>query len=150
MREATRIAHLDHSDPDWTHAFTTNPAQAAGFAAPSLEAGAPADLVICKARTWTELFARPQTDRLVLRGGRPLDRDPPRLRGARRPDGGRVTARPASRCGGPPARVEPFSQGESDYTPLGRPVFVRRRAVRPPLPPHGGSRGNDGVIEACN
>ena len=50
MREATRIGHLDHSDSDWTHAFTTNPARTTGFATPSLEAGAPADLVICKAR----------------------------------------------------------------------------------------------------
>ena len=77
MREATRIGHLDHSDPDWTHAFTTNPAQAAGFALPSLDAGAPADLVICRARSWTELFARPQSDRIVLRAGRPIDRTLP-------------------------------------------------------------------------
>ena len=77
MREATRIGHLDHSDSDWTHAFTTNPAQAAGFATPSLEVGAAADLVICKARSWTELFARPQSDRMVLRAGRPIDRTLP-------------------------------------------------------------------------
>ena len=77
MREATRIGHLDHSDSDWTHAFTTNPARAAGFAMPSLEVGAPADLVICKARSWTELFARPQSDRIALRHGRPIDRTLP-------------------------------------------------------------------------
>ena len=77
MREATRIGHLDHSDSDWTHASTTNPARAARFAAPSLAAGAPADLVICKARSWTELFARPQSDRIVLRAGRPIDRTLP-------------------------------------------------------------------------
>jgi cytosine deaminase len=74
MREATRIGHLDHSDPDWTHAFLTNPPEACGFAAPSLAPGAPADLVICKARSWTELFARPQSDRIVLRAGRAIDR----------------------------------------------------------------------------
>ena len=77
MREATRIGHLDHSDPDWTLAFTTNPARAAGFTIQALEIGAPADLVICKARTWTELFARPQSDRIVLRDGRPIDRTLP-------------------------------------------------------------------------
>ena len=77
MREATRIGHLDHGDADWAHAFTTNPARAAGFPVPSLEAGAPADLVICKARSWTELFARPQADRVVVRGGRPIDRSLP-------------------------------------------------------------------------
>ncbi|NNK65830.1 MAG: cytosine deaminase [Rhodobacteraceae bacterium] len=73
MRQATRIGHLDHSDSDWSHAFLTNPAATCGFDAPSLAPGAPADLVICKARDWTELFARPQSDRIVLRGGRAID-----------------------------------------------------------------------------
>lgn len=77
MREATRIGHLDHSDPDWIHAFVTNPATAGGFAAPSLAIGAPADLVICRARNWTELLARPQSDRIVLRAGHAIDRTLP-------------------------------------------------------------------------
>jgi cytosine deaminase len=77
MREATRIGHLDHSDSDWTRAFLTTPAAACGFEAPSMAPGAPADLVICKARSWTELFARPQADRIVLRGGRAIDRTLP-------------------------------------------------------------------------
>jgi len=77
MREATRIAHLDHSDADWVQAFLGNPARACGFAAPSLAVGAPADLVIFRARTWTELFARPQSDRIVLRAGRAIDRTLP-------------------------------------------------------------------------
>ncbi len=77
MREATRIGHLDHSDADWTHAFTTQPAMTCGLDLPSLDPGAPADLVICRARNWTELFARPQSDRIVLRGGRQIDRTLP-------------------------------------------------------------------------
>ena len=77
MREATRIAHLDHSGNDWPGAFLTNPARACGFDAPSLSPGAPADLVICRARHWSELFARPQSDRIVLRGGRQIDRTLP-------------------------------------------------------------------------
>jgi len=77
MREATRIAHLDHSATDWPKAFLTNPAKACGFDAPSLAPGAPADLVICRARSWTELFARPQSDRIVLRTGRQIDRTLP-------------------------------------------------------------------------
>ena len=77
MREATRIAHLDHADPDWTHSFTTNPAAACGLPAPSMDPGAPADLVICRARTFNELMARPQSDRTVLRAGRPIDRTLP-------------------------------------------------------------------------
>ena len=77
MREATRIGHLDHSRDDWPEAFLTAPARACGFDAPSLAPGAPADLVICRARSWTELFARPQADRIVLRAGAPVDTAPP-------------------------------------------------------------------------
>lgn len=77
MREATRICQLDHSGSDWVRAFTATPAAACGFSAPSLAPGAPADLVICKARSWTELFARPQSDRIVLRAGRQIDRTLP-------------------------------------------------------------------------
>ncbi|MEO1797836.1 MAG: amidohydrolase family protein, partial [Pseudomonadota bacterium] len=77
MREATRIGHLDHSVVDWTRAFLQAPAAACGFDAPSLAPGAPADLVICNARSWTELFARPQSDRIVLRAGRAIDRTLP-------------------------------------------------------------------------
>jgi cytosine/creatinine deaminase len=77
LREATRIGHLDHSAPDWVLSVLSNPARACGFAAPSLAPGAPADLVIFKARNWTELFARPQSDRIVLRGGVQIDRTLP-------------------------------------------------------------------------
>jgi cytosine deaminase len=77
MREATRIGHLDHSRDDWVKSFVTRPAATCGFAPPSLQTGAPADLVICKARSWTELFARPQADRIVLRGGAQIDRTLP-------------------------------------------------------------------------
>jgi cytosine deaminase len=77
LREATRIGHLDHSDPDWIHAFLLNPARVCGFEPPSLAPGAHADLVITRARSWTELLARPQSDRIVLRAGRAIDRSLP-------------------------------------------------------------------------
>lgn len=77
LREATRIAHLDHSDPDWINAFLANPATACSVPAPSLAPGAPADLVILRARSWTEALARPQSDRIVLRQGRAIDRTLP-------------------------------------------------------------------------
>ncbi len=38
-----------------------------------IEPGAPADLVLFRARTWTELNSRPQMDRIVLRSGRAID-----------------------------------------------------------------------------
>lgn len=78
LREAVRIAHLDHSAPGWIEAFTTAPAATCGWEAAGLRAGAPADLVICDARSWTELLARPQADRIVLRAGRAIDRSLPR------------------------------------------------------------------------
>lgn len=77
LREATRIAHLDHSGPGWVQTALANPARACGFAAPSLDPGAPADLVIFRARDWNELYARPQADRMVIRAGRQIDRSLP-------------------------------------------------------------------------
>lgn len=77
MREATRIAHLDHSRNDWPSAFTCAPTDTCGFAIQDPMPGHPADLVICNARSWTELFARPQSDRIVLRGGAQIDRTLP-------------------------------------------------------------------------
>jgi cytosine deaminase len=77
LREATRIAHLDHSGTDWVSSVLTTPAALCGFAAPSFAPGAPADLVIFRARNWTEFFARPQSDRTVLRAGVAVDRTLP-------------------------------------------------------------------------
>ncbi|MEL6585049.1 MAG: cytosine deaminase [Pseudomonadota bacterium] len=74
MRQATRIAHLDHSRADWVDAFSATPAASAGFAVQGLRPGDPADLVIFKAREWTEFYARPQHDRIVLRAGQAIDR----------------------------------------------------------------------------
>lgn len=73
MRQATRIGHLDHSDPGWPLAFSVNPAEACGFALPSLEPGSPADFIVFKARDWTEFHSRPQTDRIVVRAGEIID-----------------------------------------------------------------------------
>lgn len=73
LRQATRIGHLDHSRSDWPNAVLGNPAAACGFQAPSFETGAPADFIVFKARTWTELLARPQSDRLVFRAGEAID-----------------------------------------------------------------------------
>lgn len=73
MRQATRIAHLDHSAQDWPLAFGANAAKAMGIADQPLAPGQPADLVICNAREWTELYARPQSDRIVIRGGTEID-----------------------------------------------------------------------------
>jgi len=77
LREATRIAHLDHPRGDWPAAFARLPAQAMGIDAGVIAEGAPADLVAFPARSWTELLARPHPDRLVIRNGRASTARPP-------------------------------------------------------------------------
>ena len=77
MREATRIAHLDHTSTPWVKAFNQSPAAAIGADASRLSTGAPADFILCNARTWTEFLARPQADRIVVRQGRAIDRTLP-------------------------------------------------------------------------
>lgn len=77
LREATRIAHLDHSTEDWLGSFNANPAAACGFSQRSLQAGEPADFIIFNARSMNELLSRPQSDRIVVRAGRAIDRTLP-------------------------------------------------------------------------
>lgn len=73
-REATRILHLDHPVGEWPRAVGATPAAIMGLAdRDRLAPGAPADLVLFEARGWTELFARPQTGRTVIRSGAVLD-----------------------------------------------------------------------------
>jgi len=77
FREGARILHFDHPQDqawDWIRAVGSAPAAHAGFAYKAvIEPGAPADLVLFRARSWSELNARPQTDRLVLRQGKAID-----------------------------------------------------------------------------
>jgi len=74
LREATRILHLDHPHDGWAAAVTATPAALMGLdGAGRIAEGRPADLVLTRARSYDELFARPQSDRVVLRAGRPID-----------------------------------------------------------------------------
>lgn len=77
LREATRLSHVDHPQDDaWTWARSVG-ADAAHIVGTNyrarIEVGAPADLILFRARNWTELFARPQSDRVVLRNGVAID-----------------------------------------------------------------------------
>lgn len=77
FRESVRIAHLDHPAEDaagWFAAVTATPAATGGFAHRALLApGHAADLVVTRARDLTEFLARPQSERIVLRAGAPID-----------------------------------------------------------------------------
>lgn len=81
FRAATRILHLDHPFADWPAAVTRTPAAMMGDETRGrLEVGAPADLVLFRARSFSELLARSQDDRIVLRDGTVLDRVVPDYR----------------------------------------------------------------------
>ena len=77
FREGARILHFDHPQADawdWVRAIGSAPAAHGGFAYKAvIEVGAPADLLLFRARTWTELNSRPQSDRIVLRQGKAID-----------------------------------------------------------------------------
>ena len=80
-REAVRIAQLDHPFGAWTAAVTATPAAACGFPNRGrIAPGAPADLVLFRARGMTELLARPQSDRVILRDGKRVDTSLPDFR----------------------------------------------------------------------
>lgn len=70
LREATRICHLDHATSDFAAVTTRAPADIIGATGQGrIRVGLDADLVLLRARSWTELFARPHSDRVVLRSG---------------------------------------------------------------------------------
>ncbi|TGT90090.1 MULTISPECIES: cytosine deaminase [unclassified Mesorhizobium] len=77
-RMATRILHFDHPVADWPQAVTATPAKVMrldGFG--MLAAGGDADFILFKGRSWTELLSRPESDRIVVRAGRAIDRQLP-------------------------------------------------------------------------
>ena len=77
-RMATRILHFDHPVGDWPQAVAATPASVMrldGFG--TLAAGGCADFIVFKGRSWTELLSRPESDRIVVREGRAIDRQLP-------------------------------------------------------------------------
>ena len=77
LRESVRIAHLDTPLGDWPLAATRAPLSAMKRELSAhdgmIAAGGAADLILFNARDDTELFSRPQSDRVVLRQGRTID-----------------------------------------------------------------------------
>jgi cytosine deaminase len=74
LREATRILQFDHSRKDWAQSVASTPAALMGLEKHGrICAGGPADLILMRGRSLTELFARPHSDRTVLVDGRAID-----------------------------------------------------------------------------
>ncbi|WP_293158058.1 cytosine deaminase [Microcoleus sp. bin48.metabat.b7b8b9.023] len=74
LNMAARIAHLDRPWENWPRTVTTTPADLMGL--PNLgRIGVdwPADLILFKARNFSELLSRSQRDRTVLRQGKAID-----------------------------------------------------------------------------
>ncbi|GGD87932.1 cytosine deaminase [Rhizobium anhuiense] len=81
FREAVRILHLDHPLDTAARVVTTSPAAIVGRPDKGrIAAGDPADLVLFSARRWSEFLSRPQSDRVVLRRGKVIDRSLPDYR----------------------------------------------------------------------
>lgn len=74
-RVATRILHFDHPVGDWPRAVAATPAEVMRLEGVGiLAAGGSADFIVFKGRSWTELLSRPESDRIVVRDGRAIER----------------------------------------------------------------------------
>jgi cytosine deaminase len=72
--QAVKILQLDHPIGDWIATATATPAAIMGLSDRGrLVAGGPADLIVLKARDYSEMLSRFQADRVVLRRGRAID-----------------------------------------------------------------------------
>ncbi|MGD2180034.1 cytosine deaminase [Lusitaniella coriacea] len=74
FNQAVRIAQLDCPYGDWIDSVTRTPADLMGLPnVGRIGVGLPANLILFKARYFSELLARSQRDRAVLRNGKPID-----------------------------------------------------------------------------
>jgi cytosine/creatinine deaminase len=71
--QAVRIAQLDSPLGGWARAITATPAGVMQVDVGGLLGqGRNADIILFRARSWSELLSRPSGPRLVIRGGRPV------------------------------------------------------------------------------
>jgi cytosine deaminase len=72
--QSVRIAHLDRSYSDWSCAVTKTSANLMGLPnVGRIGVGLPADLIVFKGRSFSELLSRFQRDRIVIRDGKAID-----------------------------------------------------------------------------
>jgi cytosine/creatinine deaminase len=78
---ASLIGQLDRPYSDWIASIAKVPADLMGFKeAGRLKRGGPASFILFAARRYSELLARPQADRLIVRNGQLLTISPPDYR----------------------------------------------------------------------
>lgn len=76
-----RSGQLENALDVWSRSITTAPAGAMGIGSErGLAPGEVANFVLFKGRTFSELFARHQHDRVVIRAGKAIDTTPPDFR----------------------------------------------------------------------
>lgn len=75
LRTAVLAGHLEPAE--WLDALTAAPARAMGLPVPSIEPGAPADILLIAARDWDEAVSDPRVPLRVLRGGREQRQEEP-------------------------------------------------------------------------
>lgn len=73
FRLGTRVLHLDHPTGDWIRAVTTTPAEIMGLEGKgSLMEGQSANLILFEGRSWSEILSRAESNRIVIRDGKPI------------------------------------------------------------------------------
>lgn len=80
FEQAVKIAHLDAPYADWITSVTTTPAQIMNLTLGKITPGNAADLIIFPARYFSELLARSQHNRIVIRRGKQIKSDLPDYR----------------------------------------------------------------------
>jgi len=78
--QATRILHFDHPIADWIRTVSMSPADMLRSGAGRFAEGAAADMILFRARDWSELLSRPKGPRDVLRQGRTVTEELPDYR----------------------------------------------------------------------
>src|ERR1044072_4082082 len=79
-REATHLQHFDHSDRPWLKTIAVTPGEVMGLPNGRMAVGAPAGLVLTRARTVNALLWGPQRATRVLAAGKQIDRTLPDYR----------------------------------------------------------------------
>jgi cytosine/creatinine deaminase len=77
FEQAAKIAHLDTPYGDWIASVTTTPARIMNLPLGKIIPGNAADLIVFPARYFSELLARSQHNRIIIRKGKKINSDLP-------------------------------------------------------------------------